>query len=114
MEKSRGFQIRGLNGYTLSIGVGGGHYCDNYDLGWDDDFPATETMDMSLSLISLYLFKVFVTVTGMKLETCVGKLYLHLKNILCMRSLLNLNEFDSLFSSYWSYVSSDRCRLGLT
>jgi hypothetical protein len=48
MEKSRGFQIRGLNGYTLSIGVGGGHYCDNYDLGWDDDFPATETMEVAI------------------------------------------------------------------
>jgi len=30
MDNSRGFQIRNLRGYTLSIGIGAGHYCENY------------------------------------------------------------------------------------
>jgi len=38
MNRSRGFQIRGLRGYTLSIGIGAGHYCDNYS----EDFDASE------------------------------------------------------------------------
>ena len=38
MARSRGFQINGLRGYTLSIGIGAGHYCDNYS----EDFDASE------------------------------------------------------------------------
>jgi len=50
-EHSRGFQISGLRGYILSIGIGGGHYCENYNKSWDacgeGDHP-TSTMEVAV------------------------------------------------------------------
>ena len=52
MSRSRGFQISGLRGYTLSIGIGAGHYCDNYSsgMGWSDKekIKSTSTMEVAV------------------------------------------------------------------
>lgn len=60
MENSRGFQISNLSGYTLSIGIGPGHYCDNNRLntlpttplssalGRHDSEKATTTMEVAI------------------------------------------------------------------
>ncbi len=48
MDRSRGFQIAGLNGYTLSIGIGAGHYCENQNKGFDDAPAETSTMEVAI------------------------------------------------------------------
>lgn len=49
MNRSRGFQIKGLNGYTLSIGIGAGHYCDNYAADFDaSECKPTSTMEVAV------------------------------------------------------------------
>jgi hypothetical protein len=49
MRDSRGFQISGLNGYTLSIGVGSGHYCENQGSRYGDDSnKPTSTMEVAV------------------------------------------------------------------
>ena len=51
MDNSRGFQISGLNGHVLSIGIGSGHYCENrsfdYNSGSDAHKP-TSTMEVAV------------------------------------------------------------------
>ena len=48
MSNSRGFQISGLGGYTLSIGIGNGHYCENYSV-WDEEkVGKTATMEVAV------------------------------------------------------------------
>ena len=47
MDGNRGFQIHGLNGYILSIGIGGGHYCENYARQWHTNH-ATSTMEVAV------------------------------------------------------------------
>ena len=46
MTDSRGFQIKGLRGYTLSIGIGSHHYCENYAA--PDHPKATSTMEVAI------------------------------------------------------------------
>jgi|TARA_R110002110_G_scaffold63417_1_gene176434 hypothetical protein len=48
MESSRGIQFQNLGGYTLSIGFGGGHYCDNYSKRYDAMPEATATMEVAI------------------------------------------------------------------
>ena len=49
MRDSSGFQISGLNGYTLSIGVGSGHYCENQSSRYGDDSnKPTSTMEVAV------------------------------------------------------------------
>ena len=51
MSHARGFQISGLSGYTLSIGVGAGHYCENYTLsigGDESEYKPTATMEVAV------------------------------------------------------------------
>ena len=48
MDNSRGFQIAGLRGYTLSIGIGAGHYCENHSLDYDATCGATSTMEVAV------------------------------------------------------------------
>ena len=40
-----GFQLQGLRGYTLSIGYGTHHYCDNYGRG---EAGETATMEVAI------------------------------------------------------------------
>ena len=46
MRPDRGFQIEGLNGYTLSIGIGNGHYCENKTASLS--VRATSTMEVAI------------------------------------------------------------------
>ena len=53
MSESRGFQIKCENGYTLSIGLGIGHYCENHVAnkeggGIDSAYMPTETMEVAI------------------------------------------------------------------
>ena len=51
MTNSRGFQVKGLNGYTLSIGIGSGHYCENYNLAYNAEanaYKPTSTMEVAI------------------------------------------------------------------
>lgn len=52
MSDSRGFQITTENGYTLSIGLGTGHYCENHMLmpesGMDSSYKPTATMEVAI------------------------------------------------------------------
>jgi hypothetical protein len=50
MSRSRGFQISGLRGYTLSIGIGAGHYCDNYSSATvnKEAIKSTSTMEVAV------------------------------------------------------------------
>ena len=52
MDNSSGFQIAGLNGYVLSIGIGSGHYCDNrsfdYNICDSDAHKPTSTMEVAV------------------------------------------------------------------
>ena len=51
MSNSRGFQIHDLRGYTLSIGIGSGHYCDNYELAYHAEanaYKPTSTMEVAI------------------------------------------------------------------
>ena len=53
MGNSRGFQITCENGYTLSIGLGVGHYCDNYVAnpeggGIESAYMPTSTMEVAI------------------------------------------------------------------
>ena len=51
MDNSRGFQIKGLRGYTLSIGIGSGHYCENQNNGFTteaNEHQPTATMEVAI------------------------------------------------------------------
>ena len=51
LDKSHGFQIKNLRGYTLSIGIGPHHYCENNDMGYDHHRPPlkdTSTMEVAI------------------------------------------------------------------
>ena len=51
MSESRGFQITTENGYTLSIGLGHGHYSDNYAQtsgGLESSYKPTATMEVAV------------------------------------------------------------------
>ena len=53
MSDSRGFQITTENGYTLSIGLGVGHYSDNYVAnkeggGIESSYLPTSTMEVAI------------------------------------------------------------------
>ena len=53
MGHSRGFQITTENGYTLSIGLGVGHYSDNYtnnpeEGGIESAYMPTSTMEVAI------------------------------------------------------------------
>ncbi|MDP6736642.1 MAG: hypothetical protein QF732_09125 [Nitrospinaceae bacterium] len=51
MQHSRGFQIQFKNGYMLSIGIGGGHYCDNNSkpyLACVEEQHPTSTMEVAI------------------------------------------------------------------
>ena len=49
--QGRGFQITTSNGYVVSIGIGGGHYCENYHLPIStklDHTHTTSTMEVAI------------------------------------------------------------------
>jgi len=53
MSNSRGFQITCENGYKLSIGLGVGHYCDNYvanpkEGGIESAYMPTSNMEVAI------------------------------------------------------------------
>jgi|TARA_Y100000310_G_scaffold237958_1_gene241282 hypothetical protein len=51
LDNSHGFQIKNLRGYTLSIGIGPHHYCENNDMGYDHHRPPlkdTSTMEVAI------------------------------------------------------------------
>jgi hypothetical protein len=51
MSESRGFQITTENGFTLSIGLGHGHYSDNYAQtsgGLESSYKPTATMEVAI------------------------------------------------------------------
>ncbi|HHZ96815.1 MAG TPA: hypothetical protein EYN67_14980 [Flavobacteriales bacterium] len=47
-DNSSGFQIKGLRGYTLSIGIGSSHYCENHSKAWGADLDETSTMEVAV------------------------------------------------------------------
>jgi len=51
-----GFQIKNLRGYTLSIGIGPHHYCENYDNGYGREAEAhrTDTATMEVAIMNGY------------------------------------------------------------
>ena len=46
-DESRGFSIKNLGGYTLSVGIGKSHYCDNQI----DDGQEGETATMEVAIM---------------------------------------------------------------
>ena len=54
LDKSAGFQITNLRGYTLSIGIGPHHYCENYDNGFGREAEAhrVDTATMEVAIIN--------------------------------------------------------------
>jgi|TARA_R110002074_G_scaffold307794_2_gene478658 hypothetical protein len=44
----RNLHVRTDNRFLLSLGLGGGHYCDNYDLGYDAETDFTKTMEVAI------------------------------------------------------------------
>ena len=53
LDKSRGFQIKNLGGYTLSIGIGPHHYCENYEneYGREAEKWRTDTSTMEVAIL---------------------------------------------------------------
>ena len=47
-EDGRGIQINTSNGYTVSIGLGSGHYCENYNAGYGEHGEHTSTMEVAI------------------------------------------------------------------
>ena len=60
LGKSHGFQIKNLRGYTLSIGIGPHHYCENNDMGYGGtpyrkhDRPLKDTSTMEVAIMNGY------------------------------------------------------------
>ena len=56
LGKSHGFQIKNLRGYTLSIGIGPHHYCENNDMGYGREAEAhrTDTATMEVAIMTGY------------------------------------------------------------
>ena len=49
MQNGRGIQINTSNGYTVSIGFGPGHYCENYDAALNGcETVPTSTMEVAI------------------------------------------------------------------
>ena len=49
MQNGRGIQFTTSNGYTVSIGFGPGHYCENYDAALDGcETVPTSTMEVAI------------------------------------------------------------------
>ena len=47
-DDGRGLQINTSNGYIVSIGIGGGHYCENHHKSFDAPRDATSTMEVAI------------------------------------------------------------------
>ena len=47
-DDGRGLQINTSNGYIVSIGIGGGHYCENHYKRFDAPRDATSTMEVAI------------------------------------------------------------------
>jgi len=48
MKNGRGIQIGTANGYTVSIGFGPSHYCENYDADYNAEVKPTSTMEVAI------------------------------------------------------------------
>ena len=44
----RGLQINTSNGYIVSLGIGGGHYCENHHKSYDEPGEHTSTMEVAI------------------------------------------------------------------
>ena len=100
MNNSRGLQVKGLNGYTLSIGIGSGHYCENFTLAYDVEanaYKPTSTMEVAImsedGTFVCLPYDVAAHVPASNLGRLIGAVETHDWERVC--SLCNENSDDS-------------------
>ena len=47
-QDNRGIRIGTSNGYTVSIGFGPSHYCENYSMDYNAEVEPTSTMEVAI------------------------------------------------------------------